>query len=134
VLDGENELLKRQVSGFYNGLLLSSTFTLGRPPILLTGDLKDGELNVLQQSLLGLSFSSLPRPFASVQVGEVEQAARFGSVHEHIIVSPPPGGAWRLIRALTAAYNTRGVVYAKLAASASPTRPNGRTLVASQRC
>jgi hypothetical protein len=101
VLDGENELLKRQVWGFYIGLLLSSTFTLGRPPILLTGGQKDGELDVLQQSLLDLSSSSLLRPFASVRVGEIEQAARFGRVHDQLIVSPPPGGPWRLMRVLT---------------------------------
>jgi hypothetical protein len=100
-LDGENELLKRQVWGFHIGLLLSSTFTLDHPPILLTGDQKGGELDVRQQSLLDLSSSSLVRPFASVQVGEVEQAARFGRVHEQLIVSPPPGGPWRPIRALT---------------------------------
>jgi len=38
---------------------------------------------------------------ASVQVDEVEQAALFGRVQEQLIVSPPPGGAWRLFRALT---------------------------------
>ena len=37
VLDAENELLKRRVWSLYIGLLLSSTFTLDRPPILLSG-------------------------------------------------------------------------------------------------
>jgi|HubBroStandDraft_4_1064222.scaffolds.fasta_scaffold87963_4 hypothetical protein len=43
VLDAENELLKRRVWGFYIGLLLSSTFTLDRPPVMLTGAQTDGE-------------------------------------------------------------------------------------------
>ncbi len=101
VLDTQNELLKRQVWGFYIGLLLSSTFTPDEPPMALTGGGKDGEWDVLQQSSVGLTAASLVRRFPSVKASEVEQAARFGALHEQLIASPPPGGAWRFVRALT---------------------------------
>ena len=101
VLDSENEILKRRVWGFYIGLLLSSTFTLHQPPIKLTGAQKDGERDIRQQTPLALSSSSsLVRPLR-VHGDEVAQAARFGQALEQLIVSPPPGGLWRLVRALT---------------------------------
>ena len=84
-----------------SALLLSSTFTPDEPPMALTGGGKDGEWDVLQQSSVGLTAASLVRRFPSVKASEVEQAARFGALHEQLIASPPPGGAWRFVRALT---------------------------------
>jgi hypothetical protein len=113
VLDAENELLRRRVWGFYIGLLLSSTFTLDRPPVMLTGTQMEGEWDIRQQSSLDLSSASLIRPFASVHLGELGQAARFGGAQEQLIVSPPLGGPWRLFRALevyVAARQTREVL------------------------
>jgi hypothetical protein len=113
VLDAENELLKRRVWGFYIGLLLSSTFTLDRPPVMLTGAQTDGEWDIRQQNSLDLSSANLIRAFAGVHVDEVGQAARFGGVQEQLIVSPPLGGPWRLLRVLqvyVAARQTREVV------------------------
>jgi hypothetical protein len=101
VLDTENEILKRRVWGFYVGLLLSSTFTLGHPPMQLTGALREGVLDVLQQSSLDPSSSGLIRRFPTIRAGQVEQAARLGCAQERLIASPPPRGAWRLFRALT---------------------------------
>lgn len=101
VLDAENELLKRRVWSLYIGLLLSSTFTLDRPPILLSGARQDGELDIRDQTLLELSASSLIRPYASVNPAMVEQAARFAQLYEQLVASPPPRGPWRFFRAAT---------------------------------
>jgi hypothetical protein len=113
VLDAENELLKRRVWDFYIALLLSSTFMLDRPPVMLTGAQTDGEWGIHQQSSLDLSSANLIRPFAGVHVGELGQAARLGGAQEQLIVSPPLGGPWRLFRALevyVAARQTREVL------------------------
>jgi hypothetical protein len=65
VLDTESEILKRRVWGFYIGLLLSSMFTLDRPPIQLTGAQRDGDWEIIQQATLELSSSGLMHRFPS---------------------------------------------------------------------
>ncbi len=100
VLDAENQLLQRRASGFYVGLLLSSTFTPSHAPILITGARRDGEIDVRQESTLDIPSRNVFRHYPPILPGEVEQAALLACRHEMLNMNPPAGGAWRIFRAL----------------------------------
>jgi hypothetical protein len=101
VLDGENQLLQRRVWGFYQGLLLSSTFTPSHPPILLTGSCTNGEIGVRQESGLDIPSLNLFRHYPPILLSEIVRAASIAGSIEDLIAVPPAGGAWRIFRALS---------------------------------
>jgi hypothetical protein len=107
VLDGENQLLQKRVWGFYLGLLLSSTFTPAHQPIALTGSCRDGMIDVRQESAFDTPAINLFRHYPPIVPAEVERAASLAALYEQLATSPPPGGAWRIFRALSVYYGAR---------------------------
>lgn len=101
VLDGENQLLQRRAWGFYQGLLLSSTFTPSHPPILLTGSRHDGEIGVRQESTIDIPTLNSFRHYPPVLPAEIVRAASIARSIEGLITAPPARGAWRIFRALS---------------------------------
>jgi hypothetical protein len=107
VLDGENQLLQRRVWGFYIALLLSSTFTPSHRPIFLTGANQGGEVDVRQESALDIPALNIFRHYPPILPGEIDGAAALAGHYEQLATSPPAGGAWRIIRALSVYVDAR---------------------------
>ena len=107
VLDGENQQLQANVWGFYLGLLLSSTFTPARRPIALTGSRRSGVIGVRQESTLDTPAMNLFRHYPPIELSEVERAASLATFYGQLVASPPPGGAWRIFRALSVYHEAR---------------------------
>lgn len=107
VLDGENQLLQRRVWGFYIGLLLSSNFTPAHQPISLTGSRRDGVIDVRQASSLDQPALNLFRHYPPILPNEVKRAASIGRNYEQLVTNKPPGGAWRIFRALSVYVDAR---------------------------
>lgn len=107
ILDSENQLLQRQVWGFYIALLLSSIFTPSHRPIFLTGAHQGGEIDVRQESALDVPALNIFRHYPPILPDEINCAAALARHYEQLITSQPAGGAWRIIRALTVYVDAR---------------------------
>ncbi len=101
ILDAENQLLQLRARGFYVGLLLCSPFTPSLAPIALTGARRNGEIDVRQQSTFDIPSLNVFRNYPEIRTHEVEQAAHLARHLETLKTTPPPGGPWRLWRALS---------------------------------
>ena len=107
ILDDENQLLQRQVWAFYISLLLSSTFTPSHRPIFLTGAHHGGEINVRQVSALDIPALNIFRHYPPIGPDEINFAALLARRYEQLVTSPPAGGIWRIVRALTVYVDAR---------------------------
>jgi hypothetical protein len=101
VFDGENRLLQRRAWQFYIGLLLSSIFTPSHSPIFLTGARTNGEIGVRQESTIDIPSLNLFRHYQPLLPQEIDEAAALANWQERLSATPPPGGAWRIFRALS---------------------------------
>jgi hypothetical protein len=109
ILDAENQQLERQIRAFYLGLLLSSPFTPAHNPILLTGAMRDGVLDVRQESSFDAPSQNLFRHYRSILLAEIERAASLAVSYQTLMANPPPGGAWRIFRSLSVYCDARSL-------------------------
>jgi hypothetical protein len=106
-LDGENQVLQRKVGAFYVGLLLSRRFTPADDPVALTGGQRGGEIDVMQEMTIDGPTGSTFGGYPSITNADVTLAAMLGENYLQLFTTPPPGGAWRLLRAVSVYVDAR---------------------------
>lgn len=107
ILDGENQTLHRNVTNFFMGLQLTSTFATAHKPVVLTGAREGNEIGVRQTQDLEAPAPSIFRPYPEVTQAELRQAALIAAAVENVGRIATAGSYWRLFRLLHLYVQTR---------------------------